>query len=162
MADLLLDPQAVSTEERRHLAECAECERELAELRQTMEMMDEWVAPEVNPFFDAKLLARLRAEQQGQPAGFLERLKARWMYGSNFRMQPLMAGALATILVLSGGAYADLAWQHAHQFQESATVRDLQSLDGNEQVFQQLDTVDQTVDQQDQDSGASSSSPTND
>ena len=73
-------------------------------------------------------------------------------------MQPLMAAALAVILLAGGGTYADLSWQAAHQNRESATLQDLQSLDGNAQVFQQLDSVDQA----DQDPGTQSASPTND
>lgn len=158
MADLLLDPQSVPAEARLHIEACADCARELAELSSTMSMMDEWAAPEVNHFFDAKLLARLRSEQQAEPAGFFERWKARFLYGSHLRMQPLMAAALAVILLAGGGTYADLSWQAAHQNRESATLQDLQSLDGNAQVFQQLDSVDQA----DQDPGTQSASPTND
>jgi hypothetical protein len=160
MADLLLDPPSVSAEARLHIEACADCAGELAELRSTMSMMDEWAAPGVNPFFDAKLLARLRSEQQAQPAGFVERWKARFLYGSRLRMQPLMAGALAVILLAGGGTYADLAWQASRQPQESAAVRDLQSLDENAQVFQQLDSIDQSAG--DQDTAAQSASPAND
>lgn len=156
LADLLLDPQSVPAEVRQHVEECAGCGRDLAELRATMGLLDDWAAPEANPFFDAKLLSRLRAEEQGRPVGFWERWKARLMYGSNLRMQPLMAGALGLVILVGGGTYADLSW-HAHQTDESAAVRDLQSLDGNAQVFQQLDSVDQSA-QDDQDSGAASPS----
>jgi hypothetical protein len=76
-------------------------------------------------------------------------------------MQPLIAGALALAVLVGGGTYADLAWRSANQAQESATIRDLQSLDGNAQVFQQLDSVDQPVGQTGDDSGVSSS-PSND
>jgi anti-sigma factor RsiW len=161
LADLLLDPQSASAALRRHVEECSDCRRELAELRSTMALMDEWSVPEANPFFDAKLLARVRAERETMPAGFLERWKARFLYGSSLRMQPLMVGALALVVLVGGGTYADLAWQ-ASRPHESATIRDLQSLDGNAQVFQQLDSIDQSVDQQNQDSGASSGSPSND
>jgi len=162
LADMLLDPHSASAELRDHVEECPDCARELADLRATMALMDQWATPEANPFFDAKLLARLRTQQQMQPAGFLERLKARFLYGSSLRMRPLMAGALAVIIFAGGGTYADLAWQTAHRAQESAALRDLQSLDGNAQVFQQLDSVDQSAAQQDQDSGTPSASPAND
>src|SRR5271170_7879265 len=166
LAEMLFDPLSAPAELRRHVEECPDCTRELAELRATMALMDEWATPEANPFFDTKLLARLRAEQQAAPAGFLERLKARFLYGSSLRMQPLMAGALGVVILVGGGTYADLAWQTVHRTQESATVRDLQSLDGNAQVFQQLDSVDQVASpsagQQDKDSGVSSSSQSSD
>lgn len=162
LADMLLDPHSVPAELQRHAEECPACARELTELRATMSLMDEWATPEANPFFDAKLLARLRTEQQTSPAGFLERLKARFLYGSRLRMQPLLAGALGLVVLVGGGTYADLAWQTAHRTQESAALRDLQSLDGNAQLFQQLDSVDQSAGQQDQDSGSPSTSPADD
>jgi len=158
LADLLLDPQSVSAELRRHVEECVECGRELAELRATMGLLDDWAAPEPNPFFDAKLLSRLRSEEQARPVGLWERWKARLIYGSSLRMQPLMAGALGIVVLIGGGTYADLSWQSHHSADESAAVRDLQSLDGNAQVFQQLDSVDQSASQDDQDSGPASPS----
>jgi hypothetical protein len=162
LADILLDPHSAPVELRDHLENCADCARVLAELRLTMGLLDDWAAPEVNPFFDAKLLARLRTEQQAPPSGFFERWKARFLYGSRLRIQPLMAGALAVIILAGGGTYADLAWRGSHQIEESATLRDLQSLDGNAQVFQQLDSVDQSTAQQDQDSAPTPSSSASD
>ena len=162
LADVLLDPHSAPVELRHHAEECPDCARELAELRATMALMDQWATPEANPFFDAKLLARLRAEQQAPPAGFLERLKAWFLFGSRLRMKPLLAGALGIAVLVGGGTYADLAWQQAHRTQESAALRDLQALDGNAQVFQQLDSIDQSAGQQDQDAGSPPASPAND
>jgi hypothetical protein len=161
LAELLLDTRETPVEARRHLEGCAACRGELSELRATMNLMDDWAAPEVNPYFDAKLLARLRAEQQARPAGFWERCKARFLYGSSLRMQPLMAGALAVMFMVGGGTYFDLEVYNQRP-QESATVRDLQSLDGDSQVFQQLDSVDQTADQQQPLSGEGPGSPSSD
>ena len=151
LTDLLLDAAAVPAEVRRHVEDCALCRTQLAELNATMALLDQWQAPEPTPYFDGKLHARLRSEQSAPPAGFLERLRARLLFGSNLHMQPLVAGALALVILIGGGTYADLRLHSAPR--ESATVRDLQSLDGNAQVFQQLDSVDQ----QDDTSGASSS-----
>jgi hypothetical protein len=153
LADLLLDPQSVPAELRQHVEECGGCCNELAELRATMGLLDDWAVPEANPFFDAKLLSRLRSEEQAKSVDFFERWKARLLYGSSLRMQPLMAGALGLILVIGGGTYADFSWQSHQQSDESAAVRDLQSLDGNAQVFQQLDSIDQSAASDDQDSG---------
>jgi hypothetical protein len=159
LADLLLDPQSVSAELRQHVEQCPGCGRDLAELRATMGLLDDWAVPEANPFFDTKLLSRLRAEENARPVGFWERWRARLIYGSSLRMQPLMAGALGLVVLIGGGTYADLSWQSYHT-DESATVRDLQSLDGDAQVFQQLDSVDQSAAQDDQNTGTSS--PSND
>jgi hypothetical protein len=161
LADVLLDSRAASGEALRHVETCEDCRDELAGLRATMSLMDEWAVPEVNPFFGAKLLARLRAEQQASPAGFWERWKARFLYSSSLRLQPLMAGTLAAVFLIGGGVYLDLAVLGVRP-QESATVRDLQSLDGNSQVFQQLDSVDQTVDQQEPSSGDAAAPSSND
>lgn len=161
LAGLLLDAREVTAEAHGHLEGCADCRGELEELRATMKLMDDWVAPEVNPYFDAKLLARLRAERQARPAGVWERLKARILYGSGLRMQSLMAGALAAVFMIGGGAYFDLEVYNQRP-QESAAVRDLQSLDGNSQVFQQLDSVDQTVDQQEPGSADGAGTPSSD
>jgi len=152
-ADLLLDPKSAPAALREHVAECVACGRELAELRTTMGLLDDWAVPEANPFFDAKLLSRLRTEEQSRRVGFFERWKARLLYGSSLRMQPLMTGALGIVILIGGGTYADLSWQSHHQTEESAAVRDLQSLDGNAQVFQQLDSIDQSAAQDDDDSG---------
>jgi hypothetical protein len=153
LADLLLDPESVPAAVREHVAECAACGRELAELRTTMGLLDDWAAPEANPFFDAKLLSRLRTEEQSGRAGFFERWKASLLYGSSLRMQPLMTGALGIAILIGGGTYADLSWLSHHRAEESAAVRDLQSLDGNAQVFQQLDSIDQSAAPEDDSSG---------
>jgi len=146
LADLLLEPESVSAELRAHVDECAECRRELAELNATMNVLDAWEAPQPNPYFDAKLFARLREEQRGRPAGFFERLRSRFLYSTNVHFRPLAAGALALILV-GGGSFAGFELhRQPHVSPESAAVKDLQSLDGNALVYQQLDTLDQTDD----------------
>jgi len=161
LAGLLLDPDSATPELRRHLEECGGCREELAELRATMALLDDWSPLEPSPFFDAKLLARLRAEQTAAPAGFFARWKWWLQYGTRLRMQQVTAGALALVLVVGGGTFADIEWR-AQVPQESATLHDLQSLDSNAQVYQQLDSVDQGAGQQDQDSGSQPGSPSND
>ena len=82
-------------------------------------------------------------EQTTAPASFFERAKAWLLYSSNLHMRPLAAGALATVLVVGGGTFALLDYQPAASVaQTSATVRDLQSFDGNAQMFQQLNALD--------------------
>jgi anti-sigma factor RsiW len=150
LADLLLDPEAVPADVRSHLKECAACSQELAELQATMSLMDEWQAPEPTPYFDSRLTARLREEQRAEPAGFLERMRARLLFGTNMSFRPLAAGALALLLILGGGTYAGLMTSHSGApIQASATVQDLQSLDDNAQVFQQMATLDQNDDSSD-------------
>ncbi len=136
----------------KHIAECAGCATEFASMESTWKMLDEWQAPEPSAFFDARLYARLRTEQTSAPASFLERAKAWLLYSSNLQMRQLTAGALATVLVIGGGTFALLGHDTVPLPQTSATVRDLQSYDGNAQLFQQLNALDS-----DEDSGAGTS-----
>ena len=65
-------------------------------------------------------------------------------FGSTSRrvpMRPVAAGALAMMLAVGGGTFALLDHGTAAP-QTSATVRDLQSYDGNAQLFQQLNALD--------------------
>jgi hypothetical protein len=142
LAEMVFEARPLSDEARKHVAECAGCAAELAELQATWKLLDEWQAPEPSAFFDAKLYARLRVEQTIPPAGFFERAKAWLLYSNNLQMRPLAAGALATVLVIGGGTFALLDYQTTPAAPTSATVRDLQSFDGNAQVFQQLNALD--------------------
>ncbi len=151
LADLLLDPAAASATARQHVDACASCGQELAALQATMQAMDAWQAPEPSPYFDVRMAALLREEKANPPASLWERLRARLLYSSNLHLRPIAAGALA-LLLMAGGGTAVWVGHTTPRPQESATVRDLQSLDGNAQVFQQLSTLDADLD----DSGPSS------
>ena len=142
MADWLFEP--LPEEARKHIAGCAGCAEELASMQNTWKLLDEWEAPEPSAFFDARLYARLRTEQEREPANLFERAKAWLLYRSNlhFRPLPLAAGAMATLLVVGGGTFALLNQPDAPVVQSSAIVRDLQSYDGNAQLFQQLNALD--------------------
>ena len=147
LADWVFESQPLSDEARKHIAECAGCAAELEGMESTWKLLDEWQAPEPSAFFDAKLYARLRVEQTTIPASFFERAKAWLLYSSNLQMRPLAAGALATVLVIGGGTFALLDYHTtASVAQTSATVRDLQSFDGNAQMFQQLNALDSDED----------------
>ena len=159
MMDLIEDAAGRNpalAEARSHVAECAACRQELDEMRATLALLDTWEAPAPSPYFGARMSALLRAEREAAPAGFFERLRARVMFGSNMHLRPIAAGALALLLLIGGGTYAGFVntapTPAAHP---SATVRDLQSLDDNSQVFQQLNALDQQDD--DADGGAANS-----
>ena len=94
------------------------------------------------------MAARLRSEREAQPAGFFERLRSRLLYGTNMHLRPVAAGALVLLLLIGGGTYAGFV-NTSQPVNPSATVRDLQSLDENSQVFQQLNTLDQQDDDSD-------------
>jgi hypothetical protein len=105
-------------------------------------LLDEWQAPEPSAFFDAKLYAKLRTEQAKAPATLWERARAWWLYSTNLHLRPVAAGALAMVLAVGGGTFALLDHETAPP-PTSATVRDLQSYDGNAQLFQQLNALDE-------------------
>ena len=155
LANLLFEPESVPADVRNHMEDCAGCSEELATLEATMNLMDDWQAPEPSAYFDSKLAVRLREEQRVEPAGLLERTQARLLFGNNMHLRPIAVGALALLIIIGGGTYAGLMTSHpTNPVKTSATVEDLKSLDDNAQVFQQLNSLDQN-DQQD-DSGSSS------
>ena len=148
LENLLLDRESVPVDVRKHVEDCSACKEELTALERTMLALDTWQAPEPSPFFEARLAARLRSEREAAPAGFFERLRARLLYGSNMHLRPVAAGALALLLLIGGGTYVGFM-NTGQPANPSATVRDLQSLDDNSQVFQQLSTLDQPDDDSD-------------
>jgi hypothetical protein len=149
LAEAVYESRPLPDEMRNHLAKCAGCTAELAEMEATWKLLDEWHAPEPSAFFDAKLYARLRTEQATAPASLFERAKAWLLYSTNLQMRQLAAGALAMVLAVGGGTFALLDHETPVP-PTSATVRDLQSYDGNAQLFQQLNALDG-----DEDNGAS-------
>ena len=151
VADLLFAPDSVPASVKAHVQQCPDCSRELAEMQATMNLMNAWEAPEPSPYFDTRLNALLREERAAAPAGIFERIRARLLFGSNLHLQPVAATALTVMLAIGGATYAGFVGT-GHTAQTSAAVGDLQSLDKNQQVFQQLDSLDQD----DDDSGASS------
>jgi hypothetical protein len=144
LPDLLLDRERVPAAVRDHVERCADCSRELSELEATMLALDAWEGTEPSPFFDARMAARMREARSEEPAGFLERMRARLLFGSKLHLRPLAAGALALLLLIGGGTYAGFQGLRPSNPQAaSATVRDLQSLDENAQVFQQMNSLDE-------------------
>ncbi|MGB6131909.1 MAG: anti-sigma factor [Acidobacteriaceae bacterium] len=149
LPDLLLAPESVPAEMQAHVESCAECGRELKELQATMALMDAWEAPEISPWFDGRLEARLNDERKAAPAGFLERLRARWTFGEKVSVRPLAAATLALMIAIGGGVYEGVITQQPVPTPAQAAspvIRDLQSLDENAQVFQELNSMDQQQD----------------
>jgi hypothetical protein len=146
LADLLLDPESVPAKVRAHVDGCASCREELAELRATMELMDTWESPEPSPYFLTRLDARMREERATAPASWLERLRARLMYGPSMHVRPLAAMALTVLLLVGGGAYLDVTnWdQPVTAPPQTAVVHDLQTMDSNAQLLDQLESMSTT------------------
>lgn len=151
MPDLLLDPGVAPAQARMHVGSCAACQAELASLGETMHMLDSWEAPEPSPFWTARMGALLR-EEQAQPrrgwAGMVERARTQ-LWVTNHSLRPAFGvAALSLVLAIGGGTWFGLSTpdSSATPVQASNTVRDLQSLDQNAQVFQQLSTLDSPED----------------
>lgn len=79
----------------RHLAGCSGCRERVEGLRSVSQALDRWQAPDVSPWFDQRLQARIRAEESAY-APWHERLAA---FRSWFR--PGYATALAALVIMS-------------------------------------------------------------
>jgi hypothetical protein len=147
LADLLLDPGAVPAKVQEHVAECGACQAQVAELRATMNLLDEWKAPEPSPYFTTRMMARIREEREAAPSGWLARkfaeLRAGFVYGPVTHTRPLAAMAMTIMLLLGGGAYLGMTdWtQTTQQPTQTAVVHDLQLLDSNAQLLDQLESI---------------------
>ncbi|MDE3202149.1 MAG: hypothetical protein KGN79_14635 [Acidobacteriota bacterium] len=143
LAEMLLAPETVPAKVQTHVDGCAECQRELEELRATMALMDEWKAPEPNPYFMTQFEARMSEERRAPRAGWLERLHARWTYNPHLQSRPLAALALTVMMLLGGGAYLGLSsWEQPKApAKDAAVVHDLQTLENNAQLLDQLESI---------------------
>ena len=120
-----------------------------------MNLLDEWQAPEPSPYWDVRMQARLREEQQRASAGWLQWLR-----------RPALSVAAALCLVVGIGVYsnrtlpgagrqsADVA--HHIPAPTGTAVSDLQYLDKNSDLLQNFDALDDM--DGDADAGPSSSS----
>ncbi len=142
LPDLLLDPAASSNAAaREHMLSCADCREEFESLQATMALLDTWEAPEPSPYFDQRLAVLLREEQAKAPAGWVERLRARLLFNTGRQFRPALAGALALLLILGGGTFANISGVHPGRHEASAAVTDLQVLDKNDQALQTMDDL---------------------
>jgi len=142
LANLLLDPAAVSQKDLAHVEGCERCSRELEELRATMTLMDAWEAPEPSPYFLTRLAARQHEEREAEPTGWLARLRRGFIYGSRAHVRPLVAMAMTLMLLVGGGAYLGITnWEQSPPPPETAVVHDLQTMDSNAQLLDQLEAL---------------------
>jgi hypothetical protein len=140
LPDVALGTTPVPPEVEAHLADCGECAGTLQALRSTMNLLDEWKAPEPSAFWDVRFQARLREEQHKASAGWLQ-----W-----FR-RPALSLAAAFSLVIGIGLYQAGRFIHNGQATTSSArvtaptgtpVADLQYLDKNSDLLQNFDALD--------------------
>ena len=140
---MLLTPDAGSPQATAHLRGCEACSKELASLRSTMALLDEWTAPEPSPYFDAKLRARLKSEPE--PA----RGWQRWIAPLS-GWKPAMAVALAAVMAVGISVYRTypppVQPEGATLIQPGTAVSDLQKLDKNQELYASFDLLDDDED----------------
>jgi len=106
-----------------------------------MSLLDEWKAPEPSPYWDVRMQARLREEQQKAPINGLQWLR-----------RPALSVAAALFLVIGIGLYQVGRFMHEAEnpptmaFHINAptgtAVSDLQYLDKNSDLLQNFDALD--------------------
>jgi len=137
MPDLAAGLDVASAEVDGHLKSCTACAGKLEEFRQTMALLDQWEVPEPSPYFDVRLMARVR-EEKAKPVG--------WMYW--FR-KPALAAALGVLMVMSVTLFrTDAGWNRRGN--EAAVVSampgtavgDLQALDKNSDMYSDFEILD--------------------
>jgi len=139
---LLMAPGESSPQAAAHVRGCEACASELASLRSTMALLDEWIAPEPSPYFDAKLRARLKSDPE--PA----RGWQRWLSPIS-GWKPAMAVALGAVMVVGLNVYKqseDIVPPPPTVIQPGSAVSDLQKLDKNQELYASFDLLDDDED----------------
>ncbi|WP_420238723.1 anti-sigma factor family protein [Telmatobacter bradus] len=148
LADLLFDPEQVPASVHTHVAACADCRKEVEDLSAMMCMLDGWHAPEPAPFFMTRMQARLRAEREAEPSGWLARQIAQirngFAFGPQANVRPVAALSLTVLLLLGSGTYMGMSdWSHSQPKEQvqTAVVDDLRTMDKNAQLLDRLETL---------------------
>jgi len=145
LPDLAAGVEINSPEVSNHLRGCGACTEKLAEIRQTMALMDAWQVPEPSPYFDTRLMARVR-EEKARPAGLWQWLR-----------KPALAVSLAVLMVMSVTLFRNDAGLSKHGDGQVAAavaepgtaVGDLNALDKNSELYSDFDVLDDLQVQQD-------------
>ena len=148
MLDLAAGIVPTTVEEKNHLAGCGDCAAKLLEFRKTMALLDEWKAPEVSPYFDTRLNARLREEMaKPERAGWLA-----WF------TRPVLATAMTLVLAVGVGIFVshgrdvndDQTTIATVDVQPGSAVSDLSTLDNNPDMYSDFELLDDLQVQQDE------------
>jgi anti-sigma factor RsiW len=119
------DPQVKA-----HVSQCSACTAELASMRKTMALLDEWESPEPSPYFLTRLRAHVKEEQQKAPAG---------MFG--WLRRPVLAASLATVLAAGGVMYRLTVGAPPPPPEPGTALADIESLDKNHDLIIDTDLV---------------------
>lgn len=147
MPDVAAGFSELTTDESKHLENCAKCAQQLKEMRATMALLDEWQVPEPSPYFDVRMQARLREEMAKPQAGWLS-----W-----FR-RPVLAAALTVLMGVGIGLFFTRGGEIREPGNEEArvvdigpgtAVSDLQALDKNHDMYSDFELLDDLEVQQD-------------
>ena|SRR5215467_7722818 len=140
MPDVAAGSIAVTPEMNEHLQSCAACAEKLAEFSQTMALLDEWQVPESSPYFETRVMARVR-EEQAAPRS--------WLY---WLRRPALAAALAVLTVMSVTLIrTGSGFRGSHEEERAAipiaappgtAVGDLQALDKNNDLYSDFEVLD--------------------
>jgi anti-sigma factor RsiW len=141
LPDVALGLTPVPPDVEAHLGACRECAGTLQALRSTMNLLDEWQAPEPSPYWDVRMQARLREEQPRASAGWFQ-----W-----FRRPALSLAAALGLVVGIGVIQMERFLQqgenvpimeHHIPAPTGTAVSDLQYLDKNSDLLQNFDALD--------------------
>jgi hypothetical protein len=148
LPDLAAGMDALTAEVERHIASCNDCATHLLELQKTMALLDEWQAPEPSPYFDTRLLARLREETARPVGGWLS-----WLRRPAWTMALaaiVFAGAVVIGIIGIGSklsifqpeTIATKPPSLGLPVQPGTAVGDLQALERNDELYADFDVLD--------------------
>lgn len=143
MPDLAAGLSVAAPDVNEHLNACAGCSAKLEEFRQTMTLMDAWQTPEPSPYFDVRLMARVR-EEKAKPVGWFAWLR-----------KPALAVSLAVLMVMSATLIrVDYGTKGSNDNVATVAVpgtavSDLEALDKNSELYSDFDVLDDLQVQQD-------------
>ncbi len=148
LPDLAAGMDAATPEVEKHIASCAACAAHLGGLQKTMELLDEWRAPEPSPYFDTRFEARLREEMARPAAGWLSWLR-RPAWAMSFAAV-VFAGVLVVGIGIGGKSYIAQtgtiptnAPSLGLPVAPGTAVGDLQALDRNDDLYADFDVLDE-------------------
>jgi len=129
-----------------HVQMCAGCGAAWAEHQKLMTLLDEWKAPEASPFFDTRLMARVREAKdvEAQRPAVLA-----WLQRPLFGMpmwRPVAASTLAIAMAVGVGVMRNddgsKTMAEKPVLIKGTAVSDLQTLDKHEAEISNLDLLD--------------------